>query len=337
MKAWVGLFVVGLVFFIVMMGIQHLGWYGFFGIAVPYGAMAVFLIGVVSKVIGWARSPVPFRIPTTCGQQKSLPWVRNGYFDNPHTTIGVIGRMAAEVFLFRSLFRNTKTTVHTGPKVVYDSSGLLWLGALVFHWCMLIILVRHLRFFTEPVPAFVSAIGKVDGFFELGLPAAYLTTIGFLIALIYLSARRLVLPHVRYISLLSDYFPLFLLIGIAGTGVLLRHFVKIDLEAVKTFCMGLLRFQPVSPSGVHYLFYVHLVFVSVLFAYLPFSKLMHFAGVFLSPTRNLANNSRAKRHLNPWNAPVAVHTYEEYEDEFRERMIDAGIPVEKSRTDKESS
>jgi len=67
----------------------------------------------------------------------------------------------------------------------------------------------------------------------------------------------------------------------------------------------------------------------VLLAYFPFSKLMHAPGVFLSPTRNLANDSRAKRHINPWSYPVKVHTYEEYEDEFRDAMKEAGLPVEK--------
>ena len=56
---------------------------------------------------------------------------------------------------------------------------------------------------------------------------------------------------------------------------------------------------------------------------------MHMGGIFLSPTRNLANDNRMNRHLNPWNAPVKVHTYEEYEDEFREKMKLAGLPVEK--------
>ena len=68
-----------------------------------------------------------------------------------------------------------------------------------------------------------------------------------------------------------------------------------------------------------------------LLAYFPFSKLMHMAGVFLSPTRNLSNDSRIVRHVNPWNYPVKVHTYEEYEDEFRDKMIEAGLPVEKRK------
>jgi hypothetical protein len=69
--------------------------------------------------------------------------------------------------------------------------------------------------------------------------------------------------------------------------------------------------------------------VSVLLAYFPFSKLTHMAGVFMSPTRNMANNNRAVHHENPWNPEVKVHTYEEYEDELREKMVGAGIPVDK--------
>ena len=69
--------------------------------------------------------------------------------------------------------------------------------------------------------------------------------------------------------------------------------------------------------------------ISVLFAYFPFSKLMHLGGVFLSPTRNLPNNNRAERHINPWNYDVKTHTYEEYEDEFREVMRAAGLPLDK--------
>ena len=71
------------------------------------------------------------------------------------------------------------------------------------------------------------------------------------------------------------------------------------------------------------------ILVCTLFAYFPFSKLMHLGGVFLSPTRNMPNDSRMVRHVNPWNYPVKVHTYEEYEDHFREKMIEAGLPVEK--------
>jgi nitrate reductase gamma subunit len=93
--------------------------------------------------------------------------------------------------------------------------------------------------------------------------------------------------------------------------------------------MGWVTFKPVVPKDINIVFYIHLFLVSTLFIYFPMSKLMHMAGVFLSPTRNLANNNRAEMHVNPWNYPVKVHTYEEYENDFREKMKAAGLPVEK--------
>jgi nitrate reductase gamma subunit len=93
--------------------------------------------------------------------------------------------------------------------------------------------------------------------------------------------------------------------------------------------MSLLRLSPQPADGLGVVFYAHLLLVCTLLAYFPFSKLVHMGGIFLSPTRNLTANSREVRHVNPWNAPVPVHTYAEYEDEFRERMREAGLPLEK--------
>jgi nitrate reductase gamma subunit len=98
---------------------------------------------------------------------------------------------------------------------------------------------------------------------------------------------------------------------------------------VKQWVMGMLSFHPSLPEGVNLFFFIHLFFISFLIAYFPLSKLMHMAGIFLSPTRNLQNRSRMERHINPWNPPVKVHTYQEYENEFREAMKEAGLPVEK--------
>jgi len=120
-----------------------------------------------------------------------------------------------------------------------------------------------------------------------------------------------------------------LIAGIAVTGILMRYFIKVDLISVKTLAVGLFSLRPTLPDGISPLFFIHLFLVSSLIAYFPFSKLMHMGGVFLSPTRNLANNNRMKLHINPWNYPVKVHTYEEYEDEFRELMKGAGLPLEK--------
>jgi nitrate reductase gamma subunit len=300
-----------------------------FLIVVPYAAAIVFLAGIVWRVALWASAPVPFRIPTTCGQQRSLSWIKSSRLDNPHTTLGVLGRMALEILLFRSLFRNTKADLKEGPAFVYGSAKWLWLGAMAFHWSLSIILARHLRFFIEPEPRLISLLQNFDGFFQVGIPVLFASDALFAMALIYLFIRRLVDRKLRYISLAADYFPLLLLGAIAATGILMRHIYKVDLLKVKELTIDLVRLHPSAAQGIGLLFYIHLLLVCLLISYFPFGKLVHMAGIFLSPTRNLANTNRMRRHVNPWNYDVPVHTYEEYEDEFRPVMQAAGLPVEK--------
>jgi nitrate reductase gamma subunit len=301
----------------------------FFGIIVPYVAVLIFFLGLIYRVVRWGRAPVPFRIPTTAGQQKSLDWIKPNPIDNPTTTASTIGRMALEVLVFRSLFRNTKAELREGPKVLYQWEKWLWLAGLAFHWSFLVIFLRHLRFFTEPVPFFVESLETMDSFLQVGLPTLYITDIIILASVTYLFVRRVVIPSMRYLSLPADYFPLFLIFAMAFTGVLMRYFTKTDIVGVKELTVGLVTFNPTIPDGVGAIFYIHFFLVCVLFAYFPFSKLVHLGGIFLSPTRNLPNDSRINRHINPWNYPVKVHTYDEYEEEFREKMIEAELPVEK--------
>jgi len=308
-------------------GAAHLNY--LFGVIIPYAAFAIFIIGIIYRVLQWAARPVPFRIPTTAGQEKSFPWIKQNKIDNPSSGLGVIIRMVFEVLLFRSLFRNVRAELRSGPTLSYASAKWLWMAGMAFHWTFLIILVRHLRFFLEPVPPSIKLVESLDSFFQVGAPLLYLTDVIFLFAVTYLFLRRVFIPQLRYISLPADYFPLFLIFGIGATGVLMRYFFKVSVVSAKELTMGFVNFNPKIPEGIGVIFYIHLFLISILFAYFPFSKLTHMAGVFLSPTRNLANNNRAKRHINPWNYPVKVHTYEEYEDEFREFMKDAGIPVEK--------
>ena len=316
----------------VYLGVEVMGGYFLFGVVIPYIAFAAFLLGVIYRIVIWARSPVPFRIPTTCGQQKSLPWFEQNKIDNPSSKAGVIVRMLLEVLFFRSLFRNTKAQLvdENGKKqLAYQWEKWLWLAALAFHWSFLIVVIRHIRLFAEPVPVLVQLLARVDGMFEFNLQALYLTGVILLVAVTFLFIRRVVIPQIKYISLPADYFPLLLIMGIAATGILMRHFIRADVASVKELMLGIFTFSPVNPGDIGIMFYIHLFLVCVLLIYFPFSKLTHMAGIFMSPTRNMANNNRAERHINPWNYDVKTHTYEEYEDEFRDRMVPAGLPVDK--------
>lgn len=328
MKIWSSLLAVLALVVIAWTGVGVFNLTSVFGIVIPYTAFALLLLGIVYRIVKWAKSPIPFRIPTTCGQQESLPWIKPNKIENPSNTWGVVGRMALEILLFRSLFRNTQTEKREG-KLGFGSSKWLWLGGLVFHWSMLIIVIRHLRYFIYPVPALVQGLEKLDGFLQIGVPVLYLTDVFVVLALTYLFLRRVVIPQVKYISLAADYFPLFLLLGIATSGILMRYGFKVDIAGVKDFAMGLASFNPQTAIQMGTIFYIHLFLVSTLAAYFPWSKLMHAGGIFMSPTRNLANNSRVFRHVNPWNYEVKTHTYAEYEDEFRDKMRKVGLPLEK--------
>lgn len=297
-------------------------------IVFPYAAFVMFTGGFTYRIVKWAKSPVPFRIPTTCGQEKSLPWIKNNPVENPAGTLGVIGRMAQEIFLFRSLFRNTDVKI-IGGRPVYDGAKWLWFFGLMFHVSLLIVVIRHLRFFTEPIIPWVGWLSALDGFLEIGVPALYISDAALLCGLIFLFLRRVVIPQLRYISLFTDYFALLLIAGVAVTGLLMRHFFPADLNAAKALAMSWIAFAPVVPEGIGVLFFMHLGFVLTLIAWLPFGKLAHAGGILMSPTRNMANNNRSLRQVNPWNADVSVHTYAEYEDEFRDKMKAVGLPVEK--------
>jgi len=323
-----------------LIGVWALDLRALFGIIIPYAAMATFFVGIVVRVIDWGRSPVPFSIPTTAGQEWSFPWIKRSRVDNPKGLGGVIVRMLFEVLTFRSLFRNTRLEyrrIDGAPKIDYEWEKWLWLAAILFHYSFFVIFLRHFRFFMEPVPGFVTVLQNLDGFMQMGaapfngfgLPGVYLTDMLLMAGLTWLLLRRVLYSQIRYLSLPADYFPLFLILGLGFTGMLMRYLLRVDVTKVKELAIGLFKFSPTVPEGIGVIFYVHLFILCVLIAYFPFSKLMHLAGVFLSPTRNLSNNSRFVRHVNPWNYPVPTHTYEEYEEEFRDLMIEAGLPVEK--------
>ena len=299
-----------------------------FGVIIPYLSVLLFFVGFTWRIFDWMKSPVPFRIPTTCGQAKSLKWIKRDELESPSGFWGVVGRMSLEVLFFRSLFRNNKAEIAPGPSLAYASSKWLWMAGLIFHWSLLVIVLRHYRFFLASIPGFVESLESVDGFLQITLPTLYITDLLLVLAVTFLVLRRLASAQMRIISLSTDYFPLFLILAIALSGISMRYLDKVDIVAVKVLVQGLVSFQFDAPGEIGAIFYVHLFLVCVLASYFPFSKLMHMGGIFLSPTRNLANNSREKRHINPWNPEVKFRTYNEYEDEFREKMVKADLPTE---------
>ncbi len=221
-----------------------------------YVATAIFLVGLGMRIARYARTPAPLKIPTTPA---------------PTTRGGVVLRMGTEVFLFNSLFKANKW---------------IWLFGIMFHVALALVLLRHLRYFLEPVPTWVVMIQP------FGLYAAFAMVVG----LAGLWARRLFVERIRYISSPSDHLMLALLLGIALTGLGMTYLFSVDITAVKLFFTGLMRFD-FNPLPAHPLLLLHLLLVAGLMIVFPFSKLLHAPGVFFSPTRNQVDNPREKRHV----------------------------------------
>lgn len=233
-----------------------------------YVAIITLIAGITNKLLQYKRVPAPLKIAVTPA---------------PLTKTGVAYRFFTEVVLFNSLFRATKWT---------------WIFSIMFHLSLLLAFFRHLRYLISSDSIFwplvnnmvVQSFGHYAGFAMLA-------------GLLGLLARRIFVDRVRYISSISDYLMLILILGIAGTGLSIAYVAHTDVVQLKAFVMGLFLFDwqdlPADPVLL-----AHLTMVLFLAMIFPISKLLHAPGLFMSPTRYQIDNPREKRHLSPWGAEI---------------------------------
>ena len=221
-----------------------------------YVAAFVLIAGIARRVWIYHKTPAPLKIPTTPA---------------PVNTAGVVARMFREVVFFESLFKSSKWT---------------WIFGWVFHFGMLVALLRHLRYFTDPVWYWVSLVQSA------GVYAGYAMLFG----LFGLWLRRIMVDRLRYISTPSDHLMLGLFFGIAGTGLLIKYVWHTDVVALKAFTHGLMHFE-LQPLPADPMLLLHLGLVICLMLVFPISKLLHAPGLFFSPTRNQADNPRERRYM----------------------------------------
>ncbi|NLG74161.1 MAG: nitrate reductase [Chloroflexi bacterium] len=233
-------------------------------IGLSYFAIIVFVFGLLSRLWEYLRTPQPLPGAVTPA---------------PTSNAGAAVRVAKDVLIFPSLWKADK---------------FLWAGSWLFHVTLALVLFRHLRYFTYPVPSLVLKLQPVA------------LTIGYIfgITILYLFWRRLALPRTLYVSNLPDYFALALLGGIAATGIIVSYWTHVNLVDVKAFVIGLLTLHPTPPPN-HPLFLLHFMLVLLLMIYFPFSKLLHAGGIFFSPARNqpFQVQEAGKRYVNPWDTP----------------------------------
>jgi len=157
-------------------------------------------------------------------------------------TLPVAASAAVDILLLRRLF---------------FSNAFLWLGEWLFHVCLALVMVRHLRFFLEPVPSCVAALQTP------------VTIAGYLLplSLIYIFIAKLVIEKKSYIAS-SNFFLLALLLLSGISGLLMKLWFRPDLVGIKWFSLGMVTFRPVEVPHSP-LFIIHFVLFLIVFAYLP--------------------------------------------------------------------
>lgn len=244
-----------------------------------YTAMLILITGLAWKIASFMFTPAPLKIPVTPA---------------PVTWTGVPIRLGQEIILFASLFKSNKW---------------IWIFAVMFHAALLLVVLRHTRYFVEPVWFW---IGLVQPF---GIYAGFVMVLG----LLGLWARRFIVDRIKYISGPSDHLMLALLVMIGISGLLMKFVSRTDIIQVKTFCLGLVQFDiqglPTDP-----LLLAHLTLVLILMIIFPFSKLLHAPGIIFMPSRYQVDNAREKRHIVRWVAKMMKQM--EADDAAAEKAVD---------------
>lgn len=214
----------------------------------PYVAFVIFVVGVIYRFTQWSKTPQP-------GKMTLFP-------AGDSTTKGVL----AETFFFPSLFKGDKT---------------LWSFAWVFHFTLVLVLLGHIRVFTALIDRMLMSTGvSAEGIDAMSSTLGGAAGIVLLATGLLLLFRRIAQRRVREISNFSDFSALVLLIAIILTGDLMRFGDHFDLGQTRAWAWSLLYFSPIVVNNS--LFQLHALLGMLLITYIPYSKIMHFGGIFFT-------------------------------------------------------
>ncbi|MEJ2111572.1 MAG: respiratory nitrate reductase subunit gamma [Acidobacteriota bacterium] len=219
------------------------------GAVLPYVVIPIFLVGMIYRIHSWVKSPQP-------GKMTLFP--AGG---SPAREV------LAETLFFPSLFKGDR---------------VLWFFAWIFHVMLALVFLGHIRVFTAVIDSTLASFGmSAEGIDTMSSVAGGVAGIIILATALLLFFRRIAIPRVREITGLPDYLAPLLVIVIIATGDLLRfsgqHF---DLEQTRIWALSLLTFSPVVPASG--MFIIHLFLAQLLIVFIPFSKILHFGGIFFT-------------------------------------------------------
>ncbi len=221
----------------------------FVGGVLPYVAFAVFIIGMVYRFKVWFKTPQPGKMTL--------------YTDQGDSTAKSV---LSEALFFPSLFRGDKA---------------LWSFAWIFHVTLALVFLGHLRVFTGLLDSILMSMGmSEDAISTMSSTAGGGAGVLLLVTGLALLIRRVTQKRVREISGIPDFFALFLILAIIISGNAMRFGEHFDLTQTHVWAASLLTFSPKVPANN--MFLLHAMVAQFLIIYIPFSKVLHFGGIFFS-------------------------------------------------------
>ena len=211
----------------------------------PPVTLLTFMTAMTYRVVVWSRLPQPALT----------------LFPSPSGG-GVIG-VVIEALFFPALFRGNRA---------------LWFLSWAFHALLLAVIAAHIQAVLD-LSALWSALGVNNAAVSSLVGRA--TGVMILVAVVGLLGRRIALRRVREISTPADYFSLLLILAVVVTGIVVRFQGQLDVAVIRDYFRDLATFQFARPP-MNGWFLLHLLLAQLLILYMPFSKLLHFGGVFFA-------------------------------------------------------
>lgn len=223
----------------------------FIGLILPIITLVVFIGGMGYRLWIWKKLAAP----------------KMTLFPAPKTGRDRLAGVLKETFLFSSLFKADKG---------------LWLMGWIFHAMIALIFIGHFRVISWLPDSILQSMGMDSASIDtMSAVVGGGAGIIMLLTALFIIIRRLIVPRVREISNAGDYFAMILILAIVLTGDAMRYVSHFDLSETRDYFYGLITFSAVAvPTNPWFL--AHYFLGQVLILYMPFSKILHFGGIFFT-------------------------------------------------------
>lgn len=203
----------------------------------------------------------------------------------------ICGTILIVATFYRFTFRGKSWTA---PSTEIFEKKWLRIGSVVFHYGIIFAFIGHVMGMLIPIELY-NALGVEDHIYHFfAIAGGGLAGLMVVVGLIVMLIRKFSFPKVQVHTTAGDYFTIVWLLLVAGLGTYMTLIYNTTVGAyeyrlsIGPWFRSLFTFNPQSELmvGIPTLFKVHVILAFVLFAAIPFTKLVHmFSFPLRYPTR----------------------------------------------------